>query len=230
MKFLNKIRLSKIGLFLTLLFAALSILTAFSIASPTLVKVTEGGNSTFEKFLSEFPKGKLPFALTAETLQKHMLAKSSTDNTKKSPLQTKRLAYEYNPFLPHLEDGYSRLPPSAEGLMAVNVENNKHLVVYVTGRARYGFQTFYAVIYDEKGTILKDVKIAKTSEKELLAGAIDENLNITLTNYTINWYKDEEGYETKIKSLKKTKEEVKQLLEHSKSSQKNSKEVKKAAP
>lgn len=194
---------------------------------------TEADNEKyFERFLAELPKGKLPFVLSANQLQKHLEANTGESNKRKtSPLEMVRLSYSYNRFLPNMEGSqFSRVPPSASGLMTVPVEEN-HLVVYASGRIYGGYQIFYSVLYDKKGKILKEEKMAEIHHDFLMEGAISEDLQLKTTTYKIVWTDEESRYDRKIKQLEKDKEAVKTLLKLPNThKQSQSKELKKAMP
>lgn len=208
------------------------ILTAFQVRTDTQVQRDVDTEKLFQDFLAELPKGKLPFVLSAAQLQKHLESyRGDADRGKDSPLNMVRLSYSYNRFLPNMEGSrFSRVPPSASGLMTVPVEEN-HLVVYASGRIYSGYQTFYSVLYDKKGKILKEEKIAEIHHDFLMEGAISEDLQIKTTTYKIVWTGEESRYDRKIKQLEKGKEAVKTLLKlPNNNKQSQSKEVKKAMP
>lgn len=208
------------------------ILTAFQVRTDAKIPSDVDTEKLFQDFLAELPKGKLPFVLSANQLQKHLEANTGEyDKRKTSPLEMVRLSYSHNRFLPNMEGSrFSRVPPSASGLMTVPVED-KHLVVYASGRIYGGYQTFYSILYDKKGKILKEEKMAEIHHDFLMEGAISEDLQIKTTTYKIVWTSEESRYDRKIKQLEKGKEAVKTLLKlPNTNKQSQSKEVKKAMP
>ncbi len=208
------------------------ILTAFQVRTHTEMPSEAAKEKNFERFLSELPKGELPFALSVNQLQKHLEAyRGEQDKRKKSPLQMVRLSYGYSDFLPNMDGGkFSRVPPSASGLMTVPVDD-KHLVVYASGRIHAGYQIFYSILYDKKGNVLKEEKLAEIDNNFLMEGAISEDLQIKTITHKIVWSDEENFYDRKIQQLEKGKEAVKTLFKLPKVRKETQiKEVKKAMP
>lgn len=145
-------------------------------------------NATFEGFLQQFPKATLPFTLGEQDLRNQLESRAANQPLTKA----KRLAWEYYDFLPALEEDAreNRMPIYPEPIALLETENN-YAVIYNTGRtfARQ-YKTYNIAVFDKKGNFVATRCIAGVNPTALAAATIDENLEITIKEYSINWTKD----------------------------------------
>lgn len=201
--------MKKFKLYIVVVLTMWSMLTAFRLPQMLLSNHEE---ATFQEFLKAFPEGKLPFALSVETLREHLEAHRSKD--KKSPLQKKRLNSTFTDFLiSEQEREFTRSPLTVDALMTTKYEN-KHLIIYAVGRGLRGHLDFFAGLYDAKGLLLKRELFASSNTSEFIEGSINKNLQIKTTTYDIFWSQEKDRRQRKIKAIIKEKTEVKSLLDN----------------
>jgi hypothetical protein len=143
---------------------------------------------SFESFLQQFPKATLPYTLGEQDLRGQLESRATNQPVAKA----KRLGWEYYDFLPTLEEDAreSRMPVYPEPIAALETEQY-YAVIYNTGRnfARQ-YKTYNIAVFDKKGNFVSSRCIAGVNPTALAAATIDENLQITIKEYSVNWEKD----------------------------------------
>ncbi|MBL7818261.1 MAG: hypothetical protein JNL70_24835 [Saprospiraceae bacterium] len=157
-------------------------------------------DASFEKLLEQFPKGNLPFSLTANVLRDQYLAMYKPDESKKA--ERKTLPREFRKFFPALDnqERFSRMPPPiGEPLMAFQTKDN-HVLVYFTRRGGYNY---YAATFTLKGKLVSEKMMASVYHESLVEGNIGQDLNLTQTKYKMVWEKNsEDSYDYKNMKVK----------------------------
>jgi hypothetical protein len=145
-------------------------------------------DTTFQGFLQQFPKATLPYSLSEAELQGQLESRAANAPVEKA----KRLAWEYYEFLPTLEDNAreNRMPVYPEPIAALETPNH-YAVIYNTGRnfARQ-YKTYNITVFDKAGNFVATRCIAGVNPTALAAATIDENLEVTIKEYSVNWSKD----------------------------------------
>lgn len=143
---------------------------------------------TFENFLQQFPKATLPFTLGEQDLRGQLESRASNQPVSKA----KRLGWEYYDFLPTLEEDAreNRMPVYPEPIASLETEKY-YAVIYNTGRnfARQ-YKTYNVAVFDKEGNFVSSRCIAGVNPTALAAATIDENLQVTIKEYSVNWEKD----------------------------------------
>ncbi len=144
--------------------------------------------ATFQGFLQQFPKATLPYTVGTEELQQHLEQRAA-----KTPMtKAARLAWEYYGFLPTLEENAAenRMPVYPEPIAAFETENH-YAVVFNTGRnfARQ-YKTYNIAVFDKQGNHIQTRTIAGVNPTSLASATININLEITISEYSVNWSKD----------------------------------------
>lgn len=159
---------------------------------------TDNTEPTFSEFLGEFPSGRLPFAISVETLRQDLLAGIETQHDEEADINPvyKRLGYRYAGILPALDrTRFSRSPEYIEPVMAFSTRQG-HAVVYKFVRAYNNLYCYYGVTsYDPDGVILNEQTFASRGPQTLMSGALDADFVLTNANYDLMWEKPtEDGY------------------------------------
>jgi hypothetical protein len=145
-------------------------------------------NATFESFLQQFPKVSLPYTLGEQDLRSHLESRATNAPVAKA----KRLAWEYYEFIPTLETDASenRMPVYPEPIAMFETADN-YAVIFNTGRtfARQ-YKTYNIAVFTKEGKFVASRCIAGVNPTALASATIDENLNVTIKEYSINWSKD----------------------------------------
>jgi hypothetical protein len=144
--------------------------------------------ATFQSFLQQFPKATLPYTVGADQLQQHLEQRAA-----KAPMtKAARLAWEYYGFLPTLEENASenRMPVYPEPIAAFETASH-YAVVFNTGRnfARQ-YKTYNIAVFDKQGNHIQTRTIAGVNPTSLAAATINNNLEVTISEYSVNWSKD----------------------------------------
>lgn len=143
---------------------------------------------TFENFLQQFPKATLPYTLGEQDLRGQLESRASNQPVAKA----KRLGWEYYDFLPTLEEDAreNRMPVYPEPIAALETEKY-YAVIYNTGRnfARQ-YKTYNIAVFDKAGNFVSSRCIAGVNPTALASATIDENLQVTIKEYSVNWAKD----------------------------------------
>ena len=145
-------------------------------------------NATFEGFLQQFPKASLPFSLGEQDLRSQLETRAANLPVAKAT----RLGWEYYGFLPSLEENAreSRMPVYPEPVAMLETADN-YTMIYNTGRSfARQYKTYNIAVFDKKGNFVATRCIAGVNPTALAAATIDENLEITIKEYSINWAKD----------------------------------------
>lgn len=158
------------------------------IAACFILVASNAQNATFEEFLRQFPKANLPYALGEEELRGQLESRAANQPVAK----TKRLGWEFYDFLPALEEDAreNRMPVYPEPVAAL--ENATHYaVIYNTGRnfARQ-YKTYNIAVFDKAGNFVATRCIGGVNPTALASATIDENLQVTIKEYNVNWAKD----------------------------------------
>lgn len=188
------------------------------------------GKATFAKLLEQFPKGTLPYSLTANILRNDVdtMAHGQYRNRQK-----KVLPRELRVFFPSLESegNFSRMPPPPpEPFLAFEAEG-KHVLIYLT--ERYD-KRYTAATFDENGKLIGEKPFALVKLNMVMDATLDEQLNLTSRTYKVVWDKesDMEGYKNrKITDLALTSTTVESLIKkNSRKEIKAEKTVQRATP
>ena len=144
--------------------------------------------ASFEAFLQQFPKATLPYTLGADALQAQLESRAANVPVAKAA----RLGWEYYGFLPSLESNASenRMPVYPEPIAAFETETH-YAVVFNTGRnfARQ-YKTYNIAVFDKSGNHIQTRCIAGVNPTTLAAATISETLEVTISEYSVNWSKD----------------------------------------
>ena len=144
--------------------------------------------ATFEAFLQQFPKAQLPYTLGEQDLRLQLESRAAN-----LPLEKpKRLAWEYYEFLPSLEEDArdNRMPVYPEPVALLET-SRYYAVIYNTGRnfARQ-YKTYNIAVFDKKGQLVSTRCIGGVNPTALAAAVVDENLQVTIKEYSVNWEKE----------------------------------------
>jgi hypothetical protein len=169
--------------------------------------------ATFAKLLEQFQKGTLPFSLNSNILREQIKVNTSDDYLTKN----KRVMIEHKflTFFPDMlkRSMFARSPePLPEPYLAFAAKD-KHILLYLTNH--WGRKTYYVSVFDAKGNSLSEKLFASASFNKIMAATLDENLELTHSNYDVIWDKktDKDGLKNaKIKELKLTKMTVESLI------------------
>ena len=183
---------------------ALGALVAFSrLAHPTPPLPVH--DKDFKSFLKQFPKTKLPYALTKEELQRKLLAalkqQTSADglyNTQEPFVALK----DPNEFISrNTRDLLSRGPVYQQPEVAM--ETADHVIVVYTAFSgfRQGFKSYMVAVFDKEGHLISKNQLANISTGMLMAGAIDKDLQATVTTYSVQWQNENAQYGTEDKRI-----------------------------
>ena len=189
----------KKSIILTLLAFCTSFSTAIFAVEPT-------GDATFQDLLKEFPKGKLPYTVSADDLKHQLLQQYGLEKQTGKSKKVDRISRKFHTLLPDMVR-FSRIAKMPEPIMALESKTNYALIYTVT---HYGAE-YKVAIYDKQGQFLYKRVLASASQSELQAVVLDENLKATFSTHTLVWERDieKEGYEkNRIKSITLTKKDV----------------------
>ena len=145
-------------------------------------------NATFEGFLQQFPKASLPFSLGEQDLRNQLETRAANLPVAKAT----RLGWEYYGFLPSLEENAreSRMPVYPEPVAMLETADN-YAVIYNTGRSfARQYKTYNVAIFDKKGNFISSRCIGGVNPTTLASATINENLEITVKEYSVNWEKN----------------------------------------
>lgn len=187
----------KKSIILTLLMLSTGFATTIFATKPTPKQADKPG---FEDLLNEFPKGTLPYALSADALKQEFVQERGVERSKAQKIIPKKLI-RYHSLLPNMTRfNFSRTPNMPEAVMALESKTH-YVLIYTKGRH---FAEYQAAIYDKKGHLFHNIEVAHANQDEIKSFSLDENLNATFTTYELKWKKDVEtaGYAgNKIKSM-----------------------------
>lgn len=173
--------MKKVTLLQLLLFAGASVL----FTTTSNAQNVAGAQATFQEFLKQFPAGQLPYSFGEQDLRTQLETRAGGE-------KTKRLAWEFYEFLPDLEENVrtNRMPVYPEPVVYFETKQY-YAVVYNTGRkfARQ-FKTYNIAVFDKQGKYIASRCIAGVNPTALAAATIDEHLQVTIKEYSINWEKD----------------------------------------
>ncbi len=171
------------------------------------------GAILFIKLLEQFPKGTLPYSLTTNVLREQIKTNSTNDYVSKDKRVT--IGSKFLTFFPNLHEQskFSRSPqPLPEAFLAFEARG-KHILIYFTNY--YNYKTYYVSVFDANGNSISEKTFAVVNLKRLTTATLDDNFELTRTNYDVIWDKepDENGYKNcKIRELKFSKMTVESLI------------------
>lgn len=173
------------------LFILASLLTAF-----TVRKVFNASTEvSFQDFLKQFPREKLPFGSNEKDLRADLDSYAAFANgDEKAAYRTnfKKLDWKYYKFLPGLdeESRFSRMPATTEPVAMFS--SGDHVgVLYTVGYGRRMIYRNYSVtVFTKDGQFVSHNKLGSLGTETAITYSVDRNLNLTLKNWTINWEKD----------------------------------------
>jgi hypothetical protein len=144
--------------------------------------------ASFESFLQQFPKATLPYTLGEQDLRNQLERRAQNMPVEKA----NRLAWEYYEFIPTLEADAreSRMPVYPEPIALLETSTH-YAVVFNTGRnfARQ-YKTYNIAVYTKDGQFVAARCIAGVNPTAMASATIDENLNVTVKEYRVEWSKD----------------------------------------
>ena len=133
----------------------------------------------FDAFKRGFPKGQLPFALTANDL-----VRAFRGDKNKKPLF---LDYSARAFLPHPKQAfYSRLPVRLTPVQLLETAD-RVVAIYGVVRGHSAPTTFYITVLDSKGKVISGDVFASIHANELTEARIDTDLMVTKNEQRIQW-------------------------------------------
>lgn len=178
---------------------AIGALAAFSRMTRPAAPLPDRGKE-FKAFLKQFPKTKLPYALTKEELQRKLVAalKQTTSAVGGYNTQESFVALQDpNEFISrNTRDLLSRDPVYQQPEVAM--ETSDHVIVVYTAFSgfRWGFKSYMVAVFDQEGHLISKNQLANISTGMLMAGAIDKDLQATLTTYSVQWQNENAQYGT----------------------------------
>jgi hypothetical protein len=185
----------KKSIILTLLMLSTGFATTIFATKPT---PEQADKPRFEDLLNEFPKGTLPYTLSADALKQEFVQERGVERSKAQQIIPKKRIQNHL-LLPDMPR-FSRMPAMPEAVMALESKTH-YVLIYTRGRYLGGYQ---AAIYDKKGRLFYNMEVAHANQDEIKSFSLDENLNATFTMYELKWKKNVEtaGYAgNKIKSM-----------------------------
>jgi hypothetical protein len=144
--------------------------------------------ATFESFLQQFPKAELPYSLGEGDLRNHLESRATNAPVAKA----KRLAWEYYEFIPTLEADAreNRMPVYPEPIAQLETSTH-YAVIFNTGRSfARQYKTYNVAVFTKDGQFVSSRCIAGVNPTALASATIDEDLNITIKEYRVEWTKD----------------------------------------
>jgi hypothetical protein len=182
--------------------------------------------ATFALLLEQFPKGELPYNLTANVLRGRVETMAYLGYSHLRKEDRRVLPREFRKYFPNLDYGsrFSRMPPPVGEPTLAFEAKDKHVLIYFTMHGSYGTKNYYVATFSKKGKFIDERPFADVSLDRMTAATLDENLGLTRTSYSVLWDKqpDKDGYKNcKITELKQLKMTVESLLKED-----NQKEIK----
>ncbi len=211
------------------LLPAIGLLVAFSMHP---VPVTDARRAdAFRAFLKQFDDKTLPYAVTAEHLQKQLETDDWEGLKKSSEGRKIRLRLD-DPegFIPYnRREMMSRVPVSHQPVAHFATAEN-HAVIYTSFRGySRGYQSYFIVVFDKVGNLISSNLLAQTTREYITAATVDAELRAAVQTYRINRGKAD-SYESKIVGLTlETASEI-DLTQPTEESENSKKQIKKVEP
>jgi hypothetical protein len=170
-------------------------------------------NASFSELLKLFPKGTLPYSLTANVLREQFTNDIGMTYEQSAAIKKNVLPRDFRKFFPSLDSKkFSRMPPPiGEPFLAFEADG-KHVLVFVTRR---GGSYYQVATFTKKGKLISERHFAHANYYDINEVLLDTNLNLFCNSYGVNWDKkpDNNGYkDCKITGLTLQRKTVESLL------------------
>ena len=171
---------------------ALGLCAAFTLMPGGKAAVESKSPDDFEKFLEQFPKAELPYAITKADMQAQLEAGIRKDDDSKSAhSKSRKYLDDPNRFIPTPRMEYlSRSPIYKEPVLQLATADHHAVIYAVTQGFSVSFKTYNVAVFDKSGKYLATHSVAGSSIDHLTTGTINEQLQAVIETYTVNWEHD----------------------------------------
>ncbi len=151
--------------------------------------VEEIDKRQFQLFLSNFKDLSLPYSINQKELSEYFNV-----NRNEASLfhHKKQIDSKFQDFVPGLRLGFSRRGPDIYLYEGIIAQSKTSATVIYSAHTVYknSYPKFFIVSYDSAGNITYEKTFAYRSQSELIIGLVDEQKNLIIKSYALDFHKD----------------------------------------